>query len=95
VTLGEKGSVVKNGSEVIEIKAAKANKVLDPTGAGDAYRSGFLAGYMKNLPLKTCGQMGSIASCYAIEKYGTSNHRFSLEEFKSRYKENFEEELSL
>ncbi len=78
-----------------EIKPAKPKEVLDPTGAGDAYRSGFMAGYTKGFDLKTCGQMGGVASCYAIEKYGTTSHKFTIEEFCERYKENFEEELNL
>ena len=77
------------------IKAAKPNQVLDPTGAGDAFRAGFLAGFTKGLDLQICGQMGSVAACYAIEKYGTTNHKFSMEEFKERYKENFGKELKL
>ena len=93
-TLGEKGSIVQKNSEKHEIRPAKPKEVLDPTGAGDAYRSGFLAGLSRGLDLKTCGQMGSIASCYAIEKYGTTNHKFTIEEFKERYKENFGQELT-
>lgn len=94
-TLGEKGSRVQTKKQTLEINAAKPNQVLDPTGAGDAYRAGFLAGFTKELDLKTCAQMGSLAACYAIEKYGTTNHTFTVEEFKKRYKENFGEELSL
>lgn len=94
-TFGEKGSVIKTKDQTIEIKPAKPKEVVDPTGAGDAYRAGFLAGYIKGLDLKTCGQMGSIAACYAIEKYGTSNHTFTIEEFIQRYKENFGEIIKL
>ncbi len=94
-TLGEKGSLIQTTEQEIEIKAAAIDKVLDPTGAGDAYRSGFLAGYLRGLDLKICGQIGSIASCYAIEKYGTTNHTFTIEEFSKRYRENFDEELNL
>ncbi len=93
-TLGEKGSVVQSNDQKIEISAARPEEVLDPTGAGDAYRAGFLAGYLRDFDLKTCGQLGSLASCYAIEKYGTTNHKFSIEEFKKRYKENFGEEIN-
>ncbi len=71
------------------------NGVVDPTGAGDAYRAGFLAGYLKKLDLQVCGQMGSVTACYAIEKYGTTSHTFTVEEFRERYKENFGEEPSL
>lgn len=94
-TLGEKGSIIQSGPETIQVNAGRPTEVLDPTGAGDAYRAGFLAGYMKNLPLKVCGQMGSVAACYAIEKYGTTSHTFTMEEFKARYKQNFGEELNV
>lgn len=93
-TLGEKGSVVQTKDQRIEIASAKVEEVLDPTGAGDAYRSGFLAGYLRGFDLKVCGQIGSIASCYAIEKYGTTRHGFTISEFKARYKENFSEDLN-
>lgn len=93
-TLGEKGSIInaghKDGSvETIIIKPAKIKKVVDPTGAGDAYRSGFLAGYVKRLPLQVSGQMGSVAAAYAVEKKGTVNHFYTKKEFIRRYKENF------
>ncbi len=107
ITFGEKGSLIQTAGLSDspsrsqsppgrwEIEPAKPHEVVDPTGAGDAYRAGFLAGYIKGLDLKVCGQMGSIASCYAIEKYGTTNHRFTVQEFCQRYEENFGEELSL
>lgn len=93
-TLGGKGSLIQTVNQDLEVNACSVASVLDPTGAGDGYRSGFLAGYLKDFDLKTCGQMGSVASCYAIEKYGTSNHKFSVENFKKRYKENYSEELN-
>ncbi len=92
-TFGKKGSVIKTKDQKIEIQAGKVKEVVDPTGAGDAYRAGFLAGYTKGLDLKTSGQMGSIAAMFAIEKYGTSNHKFTVEEFKQRYMDNFGEPL--
>lgn len=94
-TLGAKGSIIDAGGRKVEVKAAKPKEVLDPTGAGDSYRAGFLAGYLRGFDLKICGQMGSIASCYVVEKYGTTNHRFTIQEFKKRYLENFEEELNI
>lgn len=93
-TLGEKGSIIKTKDQDYTIAAVKPDEVLDPTGAGDGYRAGFLTGYLKELDLKTCGQMGSIASCYAIEKYGTTNHKFSIPNFIKRYGENFIEDLN-
>lgn len=94
-TLGDQGSVISNARVRIKIKAAKAESVVDPSGAGDSYRAGFLAGFLRHLDLKTCGQMGSMAACYAVEKYGTTNHTYSLKEFARRYKENFDSALAL
>lgn len=94
-TLGAEGSIIESEDKKIEVKSAKVEKVLDPTGAGDAYRAGFLAGYLRGLDLKTCGQMGSIASCYVVEKYGTTNHGFTIDEFCERYRQNFEEKLRI
>jgi len=94
-TLGENGSTIQSGLKTIQVSSAKPAEVVDPTGAGDAYRAGFLAGYLKGLGLKICGQMGSVAACYAIEKYGTTSHKFAVDEFKKRYQENFGEELNV
>ena len=94
-TLGEKGSTIQTKNQTLQVPAAKPNQVTDPTGAGDAFRAGFLAGFIKELDLKICGQMGAAAACYAIEKYGTTNHKFTIQEFCERYRENFGEELKL
>lgn len=94
-TYADKGSVIEKGSQKVTIKAAKAKKFVSPTGAGDAYRSGFLAGYLRGYDLKVCGQMGSVAAVYAIEHPGTIEHKFTKEEFIQRYKENYGEMLIL
>lgn len=89
-TLGAKGSIIQYKDQTIQISPAKPKKVVDPTGAGDAYRAGFLAGYLQGKDLKTSGQMGSVGACYAVEKYGTTTHRFTMEEFQKRYGENYD-----
>jgi len=94
-TLGEKGSRLSGDGKTVTVKSAKVKNTLDPAGAGDAYRAGFLAGYLRNLPLKTCGQMGSVAAAYTVEKYGTTTHEFSLPEFKTRYRENYPDSLPI
>jgi adenosine kinase len=77
------------------INPAKPKSIIDPTGAGDAFRAGFLAGYIKNFDLKTCGQMGATAAVYTVEKYGTMTHEFTAKEFCARYKENYGVKLML
>ncbi|OGG27029.1 hypothetical protein A2960_02695 [Candidatus Gottesmanbacteria bacterium RIFCSPLOWO2_01_FULL_39_12b] len=94
-TLGDQGSRICFKSEVINVRAAKARNVDDPAGAGDAYRAGFVAGYMRKFSLLTCGQMGSLAASYSVEKYGTTTHHFTASEFCRRYKESFSEEIKI
>jgi len=92
-TYGAKGSMIEKGFEAIKVPSAKPLNSSDPTGAGDAYRAGFLAGYLKNLPLEVCGRMGALAAVYTVEKYGTQTHHFTLTDFRKRYKSNFSYEL--
>ena len=88
-TLGKKGSMIRQGKMEYKIKAVKVENPVDPTGAGDAYRAGFLAGYVQGKDLQICGQMGSVAAAYTVEKYGTQTHQFTLKEFEMRYKDEF------
>lgn len=90
VTLGDKGSEIHTGpGETISVPAAKARQVVDPTGAGDAYRAGFLAGLVRGRDLPVCGRMGGVAAVYAVENYGTQRHAYTPEEFERRYVESF------
>ena len=92
-TGGANGSLIMNRREKILIPIAKAKSAVDPTGAGDAYRAGFLAGFIKGLALPVCGRMGALAAAYTVEKFGTQTHHFTLAQFKKRYKLNFNHEL--
>lgn len=94
-TLAAKGSIVETRYESVHCKPAKAENTSDPTGAGDAYRAGFIAGYLRNYDLKVCGQMGSVAAVYTVEKYGTQTHTFSRTSFAKRYRENYGTNLKL
>jgi adenosine kinase len=90
-TLGEKGSLISASGSEVTVPAAKAAEVLDPTGAGDAYRAGFLKGLATGNNIETAAKMGAVAGAYAVEKYGTQEHRFSFADFMKRYRENFGE----
>lgn len=89
VTLGEKGSVIISQDSEIEIPPARPIEVKDPTGAGDAYRAGLIKGLCMGKDLVESAKMGSVAALYAIENYGTQEHRYSFEEFMQRFKENY------
>jgi adenosine kinase len=94
-TLGAEGSIIQKINVKLNIPAAKPKNTVDPTGAGDAYRAGFLAGYLREFPLSYCGRMGSVCAAYTVEKYGTQTHKFTSAQFERRYSENFGEQLTL
>jgi adenosine kinase len=95
ITLGAKGAMIDDKGRMYRIEATKPQKMVDPTGGGDAWRAGFLAGLEKGFDLQTCGQMGSVASTYAIEHYGTQEHVFTKAEFAERYRQNYNVLLKL
>jgi fructokinase len=69
LTRSEAGSVILRGAETVEISAA-ATRVVDTTGAGDAYAAGFLAGLTAGQPLPGCGRLASIAAAEVISHFG-------------------------
>lgn len=89
-TLGEKGSILYKRDKKVFVPSAKPNKVVNPTGAGDAYRAGLLKGYFENQSLDVIGKYGSVSAAYAVENFGGTEHKYTIDEFYKRYKENFE-----
>jgi len=83
-TLGEAGSRITTLDGDVLIPAVKPRKVLDPTGAGDAYRAGLIKGLIGGCDIVRSARMGSVCSSFAVETYGTQEYRFSLEEFEAR-----------
>ncbi len=83
-TLGEMGSRVYTPGDQTEIPAVKPNEVVDPTGAGDAYRAGLIKGLIQGRNIAECAMMGSVCASFAIERYGTQGYYFSPEEFQQR-----------
>jgi sugar/nucleoside kinase (ribokinase family) len=70
LTRSEKGSVVVSGEEVHVIDAVPGVKVMDTTGAGDAYAAGFLYAYTQGHDLATCGRLGGAMAAEVISHYG-------------------------
>lgn len=86
VTLGSEGAKVesKNG-EFVQVGVPKEKAKIDPTGVGDSFRSGFIAGLAWGLNHERCAQLGSMIATYVIETTGTQEYRFTNEEFVSRF----------
>ncbi|UCG80740.1 MAG: carbohydrate kinase family protein [Desulfobacterales bacterium] len=89
-TLGENGSVIHTRGQEVKTPAARASQVMDPTGAGDAYRAGVIKGLVLRRSLLEAARIGAVCASYAVEHHGTQEHRFSEKEFWARYQANFD-----
>jgi sugar/nucleoside kinase (ribokinase family) len=70
LTRSEKGSIVIKGGETHAVPAAPVARVVDTTGAGDLYASGFLHGFTHGKPLAECARLGGIAAAEIISHVG-------------------------
>mgnify|MGYP002336297464 CR=1 FL=1 len=89
VTKGADGSEIHTVGKCVTIPGVRADKVVDPTGCGDAYRGGLLYGIAKGLDWETTGCIASLMGAIKIGHHGTQNHRFTREEFAARFKREF------
>ncbi len=89
VTRGEHGSHIMTADQTIHIPIVLPQRVVDPTGVGDAYRAGIIKGYICGFSWETIGRIGSLAATYVLEEHGTQNHRYTLSEFVARYRQYF------
>jgi adenosine kinase len=95
ITRGAAGSDFWVDGETYHIPAVPPHQVVEPTGAGDAFRGGLLRGIQLGLPWDVVGRMGALAATYVLEQMGTQNHTYTREEFISRYREHFDDEGAL
>ncbi|ROO28697.1 sugar kinase [Salinisphaera orenii MK-B5] len=93
VTRGGEGSLIYTGGRKIEVPAAQATALADPTGCGDAYRAGLIYGLQQGMDWETIGRVASLAGTIKIERPGTQNHHFTLDSFKERYKHEFGQDM--
>ena len=93
-TLGRHGSRITTRDGSVDVPAAPARLEADPTGAGDAYRAGLVAGLLGGLQLSEAGRVASLAATYAIEHVGTIEHSYTRDEFCARHLDAFGFEVS-
>jgi adenosine kinase len=86
VTLGSKGAKVESAAgEFVQVGVPQEKSKTDPTGVGDSFRSGFIAGLAWGLSHERCAQLGSLIATYVIETMGTQEYRFTSAEFLARF----------
>jgi adenosine kinase len=93
-TLGRQGSRIATREGTVEIPSATPVREVDPTGAGDAYRAGLVAGLLRGLDLPEAGRVASLAATYVVEQVGTIEHDYEPAAFSRRYEEAFGTKLA-
>jgi adenosine kinase len=89
VTRGAEGSTILEGGARVDVPAVKAERVVDPTGCGDAFRAGLLVGLERGLPLETAARIGSVMGTLAVEQRGTQSVSADLATIRARYEAAF------
>lgn len=84
-TLGARGSRIERAGEAsIEVGVARELRKADPTGVGDAFRAGFLAGLSWDLSNQRCAEIGSMLATYVVETIGTQEYELTHQDFVQR-----------
>ncbi len=91
ITRGKDGADLYAGQDSVHIPTVPEDEIVDPTGVGDAFRGGFLAGYSHNFDWKLCGEIGSLAAVYCLEQRGPQSHKYSKTEFIERFRKHFDD----
>ncbi len=91
ITRGKDGADLYVGGDAVHIPTVPEDQVVDPTGVGDAFRGGFLAGYSHGFDWKLCGEIGSLSAVYCLEQRGTQNHSYTKEDFVKRFRKHFDD----
>jgi adenosine kinase len=95
ITRGKDGADLYADNGTVHIPTVPEREIVDPTGVGDSFRGGFLAGYSHGFDWKLCGEIGSLAAVYCLEHNGPQSHTYTREEFVKRFREHFDDEEKL
>ena len=91
VTCGADGADLYEGGRKVHVPAVTPTAIVDPTGVGDAFRGGFLKGFVHGLSLERCAQMGTVAATFCLEAKGTQGHNCDLPAFLRRFRRHFDD----
>jgi adenosine kinase len=89
ITRGDKGSEIYAGGERHDIPVVAAEKVVDPTGCGDAYRAGLLYGITNGFDWPTTGRLASLLGSIKIAHQGGQNHSFTATDIADKFESAF------
>lgn len=87
-TMSGDGSILYSGGTEHFIPVVPVT-LVDPTGAGDAYRAGFLSAYMRGYPPLTCCRIGTVTASFVVEHAGCQTHLADWETMRNRFQQHF------
>ena len=94
-TLGEKGvDIVGRDGTFVHVDVVPETHKDDPTGIGDAFRAGFLAGLAWGVSHERCAQIGSLLATYVIETVGTQEYDLAQQHFLGRFADHYGDEAA-
>jgi adenosine kinase len=89
VTRGEQGAEIFTEKRKIDIPCVQADRIVDPTGCGDAFRAGLLYGLTNGLDWETTGRLSSLMGAIKIASQGGQNHVLTKEDIEQRFQQIF------
>ncbi|PKB80319.1 MAG: carbohydrate kinase family protein [SAR202 cluster bacterium Io17-Chloro-G9] len=88
-TKAENGTEVVTREGVMQVPAIPTRELVDPTGAGDAFRGGLIKGLVLKRSVERAVQMGTVCGHYAIQHSGTQEYSFTMDQFNAKLVEHF------
>jgi adenosine kinase len=89
-TTGPQGVIIESAAgPAVRVAAAALGQIADPTGAGDAFRAGFLSGICRGLGHERSAQVGCVMAALVMETTGTQEYRFDPGGFLARISESY------
>ena len=89
VTKGSEGCGLVTSTGTVVIPVVPTDDAVDPTGAGDAFRGGLIKGLAVGRSLERAVQMGNVAGHYAVQRWGTQQYSFTMDEFNAKLEQHF------
>ncbi len=89
VTKGSEGCGLVTSTGTVVIPVVPTDDAVDPTGAGDAFRGGLIKGMAEGRSLERAVQMGNVAGHYAVQRWGTQQYSFTMDEFNAKLEQHF------
>jgi len=95
ITMGPDGArIERRGAEPVQVTVPEEESTADPTGVGDAFRAGFLAGQSWGLSDERSAQLGSLVATYVIETIGTQEYELAQRHFLERFASTYGDEAA-